>query len=252
MDHNLENISDGKLYEWNDMVKVGCHDCAGCSECCRDMGQSILVDPYDVFQLTRNLGQSFEELLDGPLELHVEDGLILPNLRMTEGTTDNFTQAPFVPESSGKQKEERRPFVPESAGKQQEARHIPACSFLNPQGRCSIHAFRPGICRLFPLGRNYTPEHLNYFLLVHECPAKNKTKMKVSKWLDCDRLRDYQQFLLEWHNLTKRVRAQVAEHIEDAGTSRQVTMQFLNLFYVKPYTGDDFYTEFYERLRSFS
>ena len=40
------------------------------------MGQSVLLDPMDVFRLERNLGQSFEQLLAGPAELHVEDGLI--------------------------------------------------------------------------------------------------------------------------------------------------------------------------------
>jgi hypothetical protein len=234
MDDNLKNISDGKLYEWNDMVKVGCHDCAGCSECCRDMGQSIRIDPYDVYQLTKNLGQSFTELLAGPIELHMEDGLILPNLKMTAGIQQAAAHT-------------TNPVYTSAVAQQTDAHQLPSCAFLNEQGRCSIHAFRPGICRLFPLGRNYTPEHLNYFLLVHECPAKNKTKMKVSKWLDCDRLRDYQQFLIDWHNLTKQVRAQVAEHLDDAEESRRITMQFLNLFFVTPYTGEDFYPQFYER-----
>ena len=26
-----------------------------------------------------------------------------------------------------------------------------SCTFLDENGRCSIHPFRPGICRLFPL-----------------------------------------------------------------------------------------------------
>lgn len=63
MDANLLEISDGKLYGNNDMAKISCHDCTGCSSCCRDMGQSIWLDPYDVYQLTRNLKKSFEELL---------------------------------------------------------------------------------------------------------------------------------------------------------------------------------------------
>ena len=79
---NLTRVSDGKLYELHDMVKVGCHDCAGCSLCCQDMGNSITLDPYDAFRLTRGLQQTFEQLLTGPVELHVEDGLILPNLKM--------------------------------------------------------------------------------------------------------------------------------------------------------------------------
>ncbi len=213
MEQNLQDISDGRLYEWNDMVKVGCHDCTGCSACCRDMGQSILLDPYDAFRLSSNLGKSFEELLQGPVELHAEEGLILPNLRMV---------------ADG------------------------ACSFLDSNGRCSIHAFRPGICRLFPLGRNYTPDHLDYFLLLDACPAKNKTKMKVGKWLDCDNLKVYQRFLLDWHNLTKQVRAQVTGCLNDPEMSRKITMAFLQLFYIKPYSKADFYTEFYERVRQIS
>lgn len=106
MEEYLKDISDGKLYSSNDMVKVGCHDCTGCSACCCDMGESILLDPMDVWHLERNLGQSFEQLLAGAIDLHVEDGLILPNLKM----------------------------APSAAG--------PKCSFLNEEGRCSIHGFR--------------------------------------------------------------------------------------------------------------
>ena len=42
-----------------------------------------------------------------------------------------------------------------------------ACYFLNEEGRCSIHSFRPGICRLFPLGRFYEEEGFRYFLQIH-------------------------------------------------------------------------------------
>ena len=42
---DLQEISDGKLYTANDLVKAGCNDCAGCSACCRGMGNSIVLDP---------------------------------------------------------------------------------------------------------------------------------------------------------------------------------------------------------------
>lgn len=103
-----------RFYEWNDMVKADCHDCRGCSECCRGMGSSILLDPLDIFNLTKNLQKSFEELLTESVELAVEEGLILPHLNMVGA-------------------EEK-------------------CAFLNEEGRCSIHGFRPGLCRTFPLG----------------------------------------------------------------------------------------------------
>ena len=34
-----------------------------------------------------------------------------------------------------------------------------ACGFLADDGRCSIHMLRPGICRLFPLARDYSDDY---------------------------------------------------------------------------------------------
>ena len=48
---DLNEISDGKLYTSNDMVKADCYDCQGCSACCRGMGKSIILDPIDLFHL---------------------------------------------------------------------------------------------------------------------------------------------------------------------------------------------------------
>ena len=210
-----------KLYSSSDMVRVGCHDCVGCSACCRDMGQSILLDPYDVYLLTGNLGQTFEQLLGGAIELHMEQGLILPNLRM----------------------------IPENL----------SCSFLNEEGRCSIHEFRPGICRLFPLGRNYEPDRLQYFLLADACPAKNKSKMKIDKWIGHADVRQYEKYLVIWHNLTKKLRGELEANLKNADTeealaeqeayNKKITMAFLQLFYMKPYTQENFYNEFYERVQ---
>ena len=49
---SLAEISDGHLYKANDMVKADCGGCEGCSQCCRGMGRSIILDPYDVYRLT--------------------------------------------------------------------------------------------------------------------------------------------------------------------------------------------------------
>ena len=211
MNKDILEISDGKLYSNNDMAKISCHDCAGCSSCCRDMGDSIWLDPYDVFQLTKNLGKSMEELLAREVELHVEEGLILPNIKMIgEGE--------------------------------------PVCGFLNAEGRCSIHAFRPGFCRLFPLGRNYEDGKLTYFVLKDACPAPNKSKVKINKWLNVPRLKDYEKFLTEWHELTKKLRAYYAGHIEDEAIIKAVNMKFLQTFYLIPYGEAEFYSAFENRM----
>lgn len=210
MNKDLLEISDGKLYGNNDMAKISCHDCAGCSSCCQDMGESIWLDPYDVYQLTKNLGKTMEELLAKEVELHVEDGLILPNLKMV-------------------------------------GEKIPQCAFLNEEGRCSIHAFRPGYCRLFPLGRNYEEDKLTYFVLKDACPAPNKSKVKINKWLGVPNLKAYEEFLVEWHGLTKRLRALYVENMEDEAVIKAINMKFLQVFYLAPYESEDFYGEFENR-----
>lgn len=65
---DMSEVSDGKLYGINDMVKAGCNDCKGCSACCQGMGNSIVLDPYDVYQLTTGLNCKFEDLLIDKLE----------------------------------------------------------------------------------------------------------------------------------------------------------------------------------------
>lgn len=93
---DIDKISDGKRYGANDMVKVGCDDCRGCSACCRGMGDSIVLDPMDLYRLERKLGKTMEEILTaGYISLRVVDGVILPHLKMTEQSD----QCSFLAES---------------------------------------------------------------------------------------------------------------------------------------------------------
>lgn len=207
---DLSEISDGRLYTNNDMVKADCQGCPGCSECCRGMGSSIILDPLDIFRLTCGLSKTFEELLNGPLELNVADGIILPNLKMT--------------------------------GEKE------TCFFLNSEGRCSIHGIRPGFCRLFPLGRYYENHSFRYFLQVHECPKPNKSKIKIKKWLDTENLRQYEKFITDWHYYLKE-RQEIAMQAEGAETVKELSMDILRRFYLTPYEKNrDFYEQFYERM----
>ena len=54
----LSEISDGRLYGLNDMVKAGCDGCKDCFSCCCGMGTSIVLDPLDMHRLARGLGES--------------------------------------------------------------------------------------------------------------------------------------------------------------------------------------------------
>lgn len=210
---SLAEISDGRLYDINDMVKADCHGCQGCSKCCQGMGTSIILDPFDVYRLTTGLHKTIEELLADALELNVVDGVILPNLKMA-GTKE-------------------------------------CCAFLNEEGRCSIHEYRPGICRLFPLGRYYENGSFKYFLQTGECAGVNPTKIKVSKWIDTPDFARNKEFVIKWHYLMNEVEELVAANEDDA-FRKNLNMFVLNTFYLAPYEESrDFYEQFEERYERF-
>jgi hypothetical protein len=88
---SLEEISDGRLYTSNDMVKADCGDCAGCSACCHGMGESIILDPLDIYRLTTNLEMSFEALMSQYIELNVkEDSKFKISYELDERTSWDF------------------------------------------------------------------------------------------------------------------------------------------------------------------
>lgn len=201
-------------YSSRDMARIGCHDCKGCSKCCCNMGQSIVLNPYDVYLMSEHMGLSFVELLAGPLELSSEAGIVHPNLRMIDSL----------------------------AG--------PRCGFLDADSRCSIHAFRPGICRLFPLGRDYADGTISYFVLEEACPAQGKTKEKIASWLGFSSdaaLKRYESFLLDWHLFIKGKREEIYASGEMAqAVAKEISAKILDTFYIKPY--ERFYEEVAERM----
>ena len=206
----MEDISDGKLYTANDLVKADCGDCEGCSACCRGMGSSIVLDPLDIYRLTTGLGVRFEQLLSDKIELNVVDGIILPNLKM------------------GGEKE--------------------CCAFLNEEGRCSIHGIRPGICRLFPLGRFYEDGGFKYFLQIHECKKENRTKVKVKKWIDTPDLKKYESFISEWHYFLLELQGKLLKIEEEK--VKTINMFLLQSFFLEPYKAEeDFYEQFDHRMK---
>lgn len=207
----LNEISDGKIYGVNDMVRAACNDCAGCHACCEGMGDSIVLDPLDMWQLCRATGKSAQQLLDDTVELGVVDGVILPHLRM-EGQEEK-------------------------------------CPFLNEEGRCGIHPFRPGLCRVFPLGRIYEENGIRYFLQKDACQSPGRTKVKVGKWLDVPQQKKNEQFLLRWHAFRKAVEQKLIG-MKDENAKKNLNLFILQQFYLTPYEdGQDFYGQFDVRIQ---
>ena len=209
----IDEISDGRRYGVNDMVKADCQDCKGCWDCCTEMGDSILLDPLDVHQIRAGTGESVPRLLEERLGLTVVDGIVLPHLKLL-GASE-------------------------------------ACGFLNEENRCSIHEFRPGLCRLFPLGRIYENRSVQYFLQTRECRKQNRGKVKVKKWLGIPNAPQYQQYIVDWHYFLTDLQEEM-EGRRDEEFRKKENLRLLETFYLTDYDPEaDFYSQFYDRLSRF-
>ena len=215
-DQELKDIYDGNFYTSEDMVMVGCHDCEGCSDCCRQTGDTIILDPYDMYLLTKGTGKVFTDMIEKEIEIRLVDGLILPNLMQHH-------------EENG---------TPEDVSDDR-------CPFLSAEGRCSIHAYRPGFCRLFPLGRFYEGDGFHYILQKDECSRTNRYPVRVRDWLEIPDLKAYEDFIRSWHSFCRKAGSASGMLTE---RSRDSVMRYvLQVFYVEPYRTKAEFRPQYER-----
>ena len=201
------------------MARICSDACNGCGRCCHAMTDTIHLDPYDIQMLTQGLHKSFDALLqEGRIGIHMEEGLVLPNLRMEDTA---------------------------------EGKGMGKCTFLQEDGRCSIHGIRPGYCRLFPLGRDYNADThtFRYFIVDNGCEMPDRYKVQISKWLDLPRLSRYEQYVCDWHYFIKDVQNKT-ERSDDAEFNRRLNLFILKVFYQTPFDPSrDFYPQFDLRLR---
>lgn len=205
-DLNFSEETDGRLYTSRDMVKIGCQDCKGCYSCCEDMEDTIVIDPYDSWRMRVGLKQSFEEMCETGVELTATEGLLLPHLRNTG--------------NNGR------------------------CVYLNKEGRCSIHPYRPGICRLFPLARLYDGDKFKYIIQVNQCPATNRRKVRIEKWLETPGIKYYETYLSRWHRICRLTRLIIGNSEDSVESKKQLIFVFYKLFYQKIEPAEDFYEQF--------
>ncbi len=218
-----------RTYDINELVRIASPRCKGCGRCCKDMGESIRLDPYDIQLLTAVTERSFDELLqDKVIGLHVDEGIILPHMAMREKD--------------------------DSVGEAGDS----ACYFLGLGNECTIHDARPGMCRLFPLGRNYRPDGgFDYFLVENACDIPGRSKVRISDWLEIRDLASYTAFVSAWHGLLGKCRAAIraAEEAEaddavagDNSYASAVSSFLLKVFYQTPFPAED--KAFYEAFRT--
>ena len=281
-------ISPDKLLKSSDMARLGCNDCRGCSECCRDRAEAITLDPYDMRLLKEGLNYSFEGLLEqGLITLTIVDGVILPALGV-RGVSENASTGSAAAETAGsaggaaaETAGSAGGTAAETAGSAGGAATDPAgsadsaatdpagsadsvsddmnltagfavgaaddaehatdphlaagdaseestvCVFLGDDGRCGIHAFRPGICRMFPLARIWHEDgSFSYFLQQGECSRANGVKIRISKWLGYPDINGYERSVRDFHDALRKLRGKLQK---DLSHEEQVLLERLFL-----------------------
>ena len=204
----LNEISDGKLYDIEDMVKADTCGCNGCSDCCKDVGDLVVLTPFDIYEMTTYLNADFDKLLGDKILLRENNKITLPYLKMQDENKN--------------------------------------CSFLDKNGRCTIHSKRPNICRLFPLGRAYQDNDFKYFLQVDNCPKDELKDVKVSQWINIENYNENKKFILEWYKFIKALTFRL-KFVRDEKEIAHINEFLLDNFY-RVKIDNDFYKSFEELL----
>ena len=200
----LNEISDGKLYDIEDMVKADTCGCNGCSDCCKDVGDLVVLTPFDIYEMTTYLNADFDKLLGDKILLRENNKITLPYLKMQDENKN--------------------------------------CSFLDKNGRCTIHSKRPNICRLFPLGRAYQDNDFKYFLQVDNCPEEELKDVKVADWINIENYNENKKFILEWYKFIKALTFRL-KFVRDEDEIENINQILLDSFY-RVKIDNDFYKSF--------
>ena len=76
-----------------------------------------------------------------------------------------------------------------------------------------------------------------------------KTKVKIKKWLDTPNLKQYEEYICQWHDFRKDLQ-KILKDMKQEVLVKKINMYVLEQFFQKPYDGKkDFYEQFDMRLK---
>jgi len=88
---------------------------------------------------------------------------------------------------------------------------------------------------------------MNYILLAEECKKKNRSKVKVSRWIGVEPAQQYHSYVLRWHDFRKELTKLFEDAREDEVKS--LTMYVLQTFYFSFDASEDaFFAVFSQKL----
>ena len=140
-----------------DRFCFACHPGVPCfNRCCADL--TLALTPYDLLRLKAGLGLTSDEVLETYADILAEDASPFPRLKLKMSA------------------QKGRP-----------------CPFVSPSG-CTIYGFRPGACRIYPLGRGSARGGHEMFFLVREehCRGfEEPREWTIREWMADQGLKNY-------------------------------------------------------------
>ena len=145
--------------------------CRQCGECCKHR-EDILISPYDLFRMTRRLRMRPVDFVDRYCMTYIGQNSRLPVV------------------------------IFKAVGEEQ------VCPMIR-DNRCSVHAAKPTVCALYPLGRAVRVEsdgapEVFYFLNGSTCGAEDETHT-VREWLSEFDLQNSTTWFLAWQKAISKL-----------------------------------------------
>lgn len=119
--------------------------CIQCGKCCK-CNTAIMISPYDIYRISRYLNLSPKEMIIKHCEHSIGESSKLPILTLKVRSYDK------------------------------------SCTFLR-DGKCKVHAVKPTVCSLYPLGRVMQETGVHYILQDVHCGSHEEIHT-VTEWLD--------------------------------------------------------------------
>lgn len=188
--------------------------CRGCGKCCKNRFD-LLLTPRDLFNIARGLGIPINKVIKQFCEPYVGADSQAPIIRIKPQGRQN------------------------------------ACPFLSGK-RCGIHAIKPGICAMFPIGRIHIRDtdsdemiRTKYIIQPTECGATNE-KHTIRSWLSRFHIELDDPFPLQWANTFAQVSMILRKCVEKVNDDiiAQITNTIGFLLYQHYDTNLDFEPQF--------
>lgn len=174
IDLEKDDELQGKRIKEGERFSFRCHQGLSCfNRCCRNL--NLLLYPYDVLRLTKQLGISSDEFLDEYVDVVLRPGNYFPEVLLKMSETEEKT-----------------------------------CPFLTPEG-CSVYPDRPDTCRTFPMeqGILYDKdgkeiEFVYFFRPPDFCRGQDEeTRWTPRTWIEDQDAETYQEMTARWAGIKR-------------------------------------------------